>query len=338
MKCRPILLLCLLSPLLLAAKAATPPPAQTEPATATTEAPPALKAPPVREETRRSKALEEQLKRVDKETEVIWLGEGDSQFLGLFLADHSGATFANALILHDNLQHPDWPGVVHELRTVLAANGWNTLSIAMPDYRLLPQLPAGIAAPADPSATTTGTTAAPAPATDGKTAPAPQDTGPADPAAIPVEEKSVEYLPEQVPDEVDRRARAGSALLRQKSPKPMVVIAIGLSAGFAAKKAQTMLIKDIAGLVIIDPVQPRDTDFNTDLDAMDLRIPILDIAPEFFPRTDPAVRRHSAGRSRQDQFEQRIVRGARPDFPLQENAVIKAVRGWGERWFRKKKS
>lgn len=325
MKCRPILLLCLLSPMLLGAKTATPPPAQAEPAAATTEAPPVLKAPPIREETRRSKVLEEQLKRVDKETEILWLGEGDSQFLGLFLADHSGATFANALILHDNLQHPDWPGVVHELRTVLAAHGWNTLSIAMPDYRLLPQLPADTAAAADP-------TAAPSPA-----ASAPQNTAPADPAAIPAEEKSVEYLPEQVPDEVDRRARAGSELLRQKSPKPMVVIAIGLSAGFAAKKAQTMLIKDIAGLVIIDPVQPRDADFNTDLDAMDLRIPILDIAPEFFPRTDPVVRLHSAGRARQNQFEQRIVRGARPDFSTQENAVIKAVRGWGERWLRKKK-
>ncbi|NPU95429.1 MAG: DUF3530 family protein [Gammaproteobacteria bacterium] len=325
MKCRPILLLCLLSPILLGAKAATPPPAQTEPAAATTEAPPVLKAPPIREETRRSKVLEEQLKRVDKETEILWLGEGDSQFLGLFLADHSGATFANALILHDNLQHPDWPGVVHELRTALAAHGWNTLSIAMPDYRLLPQLPADTAATVDPAA-------APSPA-----ASAPQNTAPADPTAIPVEEKSVEYLPEQVPDEVDRRARAGSELLRQKSPKPMVVIAIGLSAGFAAKKAQTMLIKDIAGLVIIDPVQPRDADFNTDLDAMDLRIPILDIAPEFFPRTDPVVRLHSAGRARQNQFEQRIVRGARPDFSTQENAVIKAVRGWGERWLRKKK-
>lgn len=333
MKCRPILLLCLLSPLLLGATAATPPPAQTEPAAATTEAPPVLKAPPIREETRRSKTLEEQLKRVDKETEILWLGEGDSQFLGLFLADHSGATFANALILHDNLQHPDWPGVVHELRTVLAAHGWNTLSIAMPDYRLLPQLPADTAAAVDPAA-------APSPDKDGKAeqpAPAPQDAALADPAAIPVEEKSVEYLPEQVPDEVDRRARAGSELLRQKSPKPMVVIAIGLSAGFAAKKAQTMLIKDIAGLVIIDPVQPRDADFNTDLDAMDLRIPILDIAPEFFPRTDPVVRLHSAGRARQNQFEQRIVRGARPDFSTQENAAIKAVRGWGERWLRKKK-
>ena len=120
MKCRPILLLCLLAPTLLGAKTAAPPPAQVEPAAVTTEAPPALKAPLVREETRRSKALEEQLKQVDKETEIIWLGEGDSQFLGLFLADHSGATFANALILHDNLQHPDWPGVVHELRTALA--------------------------------------------------------------------------------------------------------------------------------------------------------------------------------------------------------------------------
>ena len=341
MKWRPILPLCLLAPLLLGAQSATPPPAQPEPTPATADTPPPLKSPPIREETRRSQNLEAQLKQVDKETEVTWLGEGDEKFLGLLLMDHSGATFANALILHDNHQHPDWPGLVHELRTQLAAHGWNTLSIAVPDYRLVPQLPAATAAPA---AATTST------ADPGKADPAnaaPPTAAPADPAAqapapapstpAAAEEKSIEFEPDKVPDEVDRRARAATTLLRQKSPKPTVIIAIGLSAGFAAKKAQTMLIQDVSGLVIIDPVQPQNTDFNTDLDAMDLRIPILDIAPEFFPRTDPEVRRHSAGRTRQDLILQRIILGASPDFYQQEGAVVKTVRGWGERWFRKRK-
>ncbi len=305
-KSQSILLACLLLGLPVAEAATTPAPPPVEAAPAATEqTPPALAMPKERAETRRSKVLEEQLKQVDKETERKWFGSGEEQFLGLYLADHSGKTFASALILHDNLQHPDWPGLVHALRTDLAAHGWNTLAIALPDYLVLPAIPT--------------------------------DPIPADNSTPLVPEKGVEYSPDQVPDLIDSRTREAIVALQEKKGGPVVVIAIGLAAGIAAKKAQSMLIQDIAGLVIIDPVQPDGSNFNTDLDAVDLRIPILDIAPEFFPRTDPEVRRHSASRTRQEQYQQRIVRGAKPDFTGQETSVIKAVRGWGERWFQREK-
>lgn len=293
------------------AKAAAKPPA-TEAATPSADtAPPAPQLPPQRAETRRSKALERQLQAVDKETERLWLGSSDDPFLGLYRADHSGNRFASALILHDNLQHPDWPGLVHHLRTGLAAHGWNTLAIALPDYQTLPALP-------PPGATSDGA-ATPA------QAPLPDLDSPL---------LDVEYSQEQVPEILGSRVKAAIDTLKQKNSGPVVVIALGLAAGMATKKAQTMLIQDIAGLVIIDPVQPDGSDFNTDLDAADLRIPILDIAPEFFPRTDPAPRRHSASRTRQRLFQQRLISGARPDFRGQESVVLKAVRGWGEQHFR----
>lgn len=336
MKCRSILLACLLFSLPAAQAANTPAPPAAEAAPATEETPPALTLPKQRAETRRSKALEEQLKQVDKESEVMWLGSGDDQFMGLFLSDHSGKTFASALILHDNLQHPDWPGLVHALRADLAAHGWNTLTIALPDYLVLPVLPPPDATeearPADDTAQSGAATATPA--KDDKPLGAPEPTIPVDDSTPLV---PVEYSAEQVPDLVDGRTREALGVLKEKNAGPVIIIAIGLSAGIAAKKAQTMLIQDIAGLVIIDPVQPEGSNFNTDLDAMDLRVPILDIAPEFFPRTDPAVRKHSAGRTRKDQYQQRIIRGARPDFRGQETTLVKAVRGWGEQWFRNRK-
>ena len=320
-----------------------PTPAPEEPAITEEAAPPALRLPPERDETRRAKALEEQLKQVDRATEITWLGEGDERFLGLYRADSSGSPFGNLLVLHDNLQHPDWPGIVRGLREDLSRHGWNTLSIAMPDYRPLPDLPP-LPAPEPPPAENEA-----APAKDEKAKPpapgkAANDTQPpseppaeSDPAAEqPAQDiyESVEYKPEQVPDVVDSRIRLGMEFLREKDPSPVVIVTIGLSAGFAAKKTQTLLIRDVAGLVLIDPVQPEGADFNTDLDALDLRIPVLDIAPQFNPRTPPGLRLANARRARHQSYEQSIVEGAQRGITGYENQVVRIERGWGERHFK----
>lgn len=341
MKIPLIVTLCLLLPLPTTAAAAKTPPAAESPV-AETAVPPPLTIPPQRAETRRGKALAEQLATIDKETEVLWLGTGDDEHLGLYRADHSGRNFASVLILHDNLQHADWPGLVRTLRRQLPAHGWNTLAIGLPDYRVIPDLPPRPQPdePAQPDPTTSAkpeTKPAAKPAAPAKPPAAASPAAAADEPAAASHDlalKDVEYTAEQVPDIIDSRVRGAIAQLKQKSPQPVVLVAIGLSAGITAKQAQTMLIKDIAGLVIIDPVQPVGSTFNTDLDAMDLRIPILDIAPEFAPRTDPALRLHGARRMQHQLYQQRIIRGAQPGFRGHETSVLKAVRGWGERWFK----
>lgn len=314
---------------------ADPPPVP-EPSQDAGAAPPPLRDPPQRRETLRSKALAEQIKRLERETEVSWLGAGESEFLALYLADHSGKTFANALILHDNQQHPDWPGLVRSLRHDLAAHGWNTLAIQLPDYLEAPVIPKDAPPPAESEAT------APPPeqAMPGAKMPGAKTTAATKPPATepepppPEEPKSVEFPLEQVPDIVDSRTRTAVGLLQQKFKGPTVIVAIGLSAAIAAKKAQTMLIADIAGIVIVDPVEPASLDFKIDLDAMDLRIPVLDIAPEFYPRSNPVLRRNSARRARHDLYEQRIIPGSQQQFPDMERSVENAIRGWGERWFK----
>lgn len=347
MNFRLILLIALL--LALPAQAVSPPkqtptPAPAEPATAAADAPPILRLPAEREETRRAKGLEQQLSQIDRATEVAWLDNGDDRFLALYRQDSSGKPFASLLILHDNRQHPDWPGIVRGLREQLSGHGWNTLSVAMPDYLPQPNLPPlpepSAADTAAPSAgMPSGAATNGKPADKGKSPPgAKPSTPPAEPAAPtapPEEEKSIEYPIEKVPDVVDERVRVGIAFLKKKDPAPVVIAAIGLPAGFAAKKTQTLLIKDVAGIVLIDPVQPEGSDFNTDLDALDLRVPILDIAPEFGPRTNPALRLANASRGRHESYQQRIIKGARTGFTGYETQIVKTVRGWGERLFKR---
>ena len=307
--------------------AVTPPAPPPTPAAQGASAPPPMTLPLERAETRRSKALADQLKETDRATAIHWLGSGDNKFLALYLPDHSGRTYANLVILPDNLQHPDWPGVVRTLRQNLAAHGWNTLAIATPDYLIQPKLP--------PLSEENPPAAAPqAPATGSKPATSPAPS-PAPAATADKPQESVEYPPEKVPDILNARVAEAIQFLNQKNKLPVVVAAIGLSAGIMAKKAQKMLIKDIAGIVLINPAQPEGSNFNTDLDAMDLRIPVLDIVPQFAPDTDPALRRHNAARIGQRQYYQRTIPGAGPSFSGVTPMVAAAVSSWGRRYYKR---
>lgn len=302
-------------------------------------APPALQLPPERAETRRARVLEEQLKQLDRDDEVLWLGEGNERFLALYRRDSSGRPFANLLLLHDNLQHPDWPGIVQGLREEMSRHGWHTLSIAVPDYLRLPKLPP-LPAPAPEPAPVP----APEDSTDNKekegetpateTPAEPQPAEPAEDASVtPVEEAApepqVEYDPEQVPEVLRTRILTALDLLRQKESAPVVVVAVGTAAGLGALSG-TLQTQDIAGLVLIDPAPVAD---QTNLEALLLPIPVLDIVPQLGPRAEPEVRRAHARRLRHEQYEQRIIDAARRDFTGLERHVVRLVRGWARRQF-----
>ena len=84
---------------------------------------------------------------VDEE-EIVWLDQ-QSQVLALWESETSGNPYGAVLILHDDGQHPDWPGTVHPLRTNLPQFGWTTLSVSMPDTanREVPARPAPTSVP-----------------------------------------------------------------------------------------------------------------------------------------------------------------------------------------------
>ena len=67
---------------------------------------------------------------------------------------------------------------------------------------------------------------------------------------------------------------------------------------------------------------------------MDLRIPVLDIVPQFNPDTDPALRRHNAQRIGQRQYSQRTIPGAGPAFSGMAPMVAAAVSSWGRHYYK----
>ncbi len=61
-----------------------------------------------------------------------WLPVGDIKVLSIYTPSETESTRGAAIILHGIGVHPDWPDVIHPLRTRLPENGWATLSVQMP--------------------------------------------------------------------------------------------------------------------------------------------------------------------------------------------------------------
>jgi pimeloyl-ACP methyl ester carboxylesterase len=86
--------------------------------------------------------------------EAEWLPVGELKVLSIYTPSEVEPARGAAIILHGIGVHPDWPDVIHPLRTRLPEAGWATLSVQMPilpneasgtDYLpLLPEVPARI--------------------------------------------------------------------------------------------------------------------------------------------------------------------------------------------------
>ena len=76
-----------------------------------------------------------------------WLVANGKRFLSIYSPAGTPDTKGAVILIHDAGQHPDWPQVIHPLRTSLASQGWMTLSLQMPvlendasEYEYLPLL------------------------------------------------------------------------------------------------------------------------------------------------------------------------------------------------------
>lgn len=67
--------------------------------------------------------------------ESIWLKANGKRFLSIYTRSFPSAlnkTKGAIIFLHGRGLHPDWPQVIHPLRTQLPDKGWTTLSLQMP--------------------------------------------------------------------------------------------------------------------------------------------------------------------------------------------------------------
>ncbi len=77
----------------------------------------------------------EALKERGDPVDVIWLESSGGRFPALYTASTKGLVKGGVLLVHDVAAHPDWPGVVHPLRSRLPDFGWHTLAMRAPAAR-----------------------------------------------------------------------------------------------------------------------------------------------------------------------------------------------------------
>ncbi|MDX1692607.1 MAG: DUF3530 family protein [Ketobacteraceae bacterium] len=318
------------------------------PAAETAAPPPPPKNPPLPLDLQRGKLLAEEFSRDnEKKASIHWFREGQKQaFLGLYTENYGREPQGYMLILHDNQQHPDWPGLVRQLRTQLPPKGWSTLAISLPvDWRLTDPPPREkdtvIVKPAEAEASDTKADKAANDTTEESSEKAPEkNAGKAaknagSPASaqpqLTYTQLSVAYPSNEIPNIIQGRIGEALQFLQARDPMPIVLVAIGTSATYAAKQVHNLRMRDIAGLVIVDPKDVEQEGFDVNSDAPGLRIPVLDLVPEFHPRSDPAARLRRARQESREVYEQQVISGADPEFTGYEDFVTKAIRGWAKR-------
>ena len=79
----------------------------------------------------REKRMAEEVEDAVLDGEVIYLKDGDHEFMAIDTEAEDEAKGA-VIILHGRGFHPNWQDTVYPLRTQLPAKGWRTLSLQMP--------------------------------------------------------------------------------------------------------------------------------------------------------------------------------------------------------------
>ncbi len=78
-----------------------------------------------------SRFWSESLRREERQSELLPLTTPAGEVLALYHHAETGALAGGVIILPDLDNHPDWPGVVQQLRMQLPRYGWSTLSLPL---------------------------------------------------------------------------------------------------------------------------------------------------------------------------------------------------------------
>lgn len=83
-------------------------------------------------DTAREQRWREQIAGALLDGETVTLKAGETEFLGIYTEQTTARPRGGVILMHGMGVHPDWPDVIHPLRTALPDHGWSTLSIQMP--------------------------------------------------------------------------------------------------------------------------------------------------------------------------------------------------------------
>jgi hypothetical protein len=160
----------------------------------------------------------------------------------------------------------------------------------------------------------------------------PADATPLNPAPhAPWRQREVEWPADQYAGEFAARLELAGGYLRQRSPLPIVTVAVGESAAWLVHQLATGTTKGIQGLVLINIAQPDHAALSLTENLAKLTLPILDLAPRYTPRHSPALRALAMRQAQRHSYEQRLLSANHAQFTDLDNQIVRAVRGWAER-------
>ncbi len=294
--------------------------------------------------------MEALAKEVDPET-LLWLGEGEDRFLGVYQEAWRTLPHGAAIVLHSDGQHPRWPQTSRVLSDNLAKHGWTSLAISLPS-----SLPETI--PDRPALSTTPEPMSTDPQTDSTQADGTSENG-QNPEDAQNMAETQEASPNSTMNEkepsnlIDPEAQAYERLmeayeyLRQQGLLNIAIICEGKSVIRAVKmiadipvpppsNPQARVAKPIAAVVSINaaPSIPNDADFNLAKAMADLNLYVLDIYVDNGEESQQFAQRRKAHAQRAGL---RVYRQQQLPLPsnklaLGENPMSKRVRGFLNRY------
>lgn len=255
------------------------------------------------------------------DTEVIWLDSEGTSHLALYQPTGSADSHGGLLILHDRETSPDWPDLVHPLRTQLTNHGWNTLSISLPDPspRRPPKRTAPVQTPDTAATNPLAVTEAP-------------DAAAGEPEANTATETSVTAVAENTtyPAIINRLIQTASEQLSNKGHTRQVIIGIGEGAVWAAAFVVQATPERNLRLIMIDPSQPENVDAPQLLALIpELNTTVLDL---YFSARRQQVqsaerRKRTALRHQKQIYKQFKINPLTDDRKRQQQWLTRQVRG-----------
>lgn len=231
----------------------------------------------------------------------LTLPVGDTTIDATLIPDRSGRAYGKVLILHDNNDGIDSPGLINTLRLGLPDAGWTTMTVAM-SY---PHKASVYLAPTAASA------AQPKVAASDATASLPEEN---------TEQEAEANDDIQLPPDNAARVSAALAYLNARQSGTTVILAVGEAAKLADALAGQLGEK--GGLIWIRP--------DIELSDIPAIMPILDIASTLPGRINKQARARRVFMQQQqvEEYAQRRISGAGYRFYGFEQRVLNYVRGW----------
>ncbi len=252
-------------------------------------------------------------------SDMIWLtpAQGDT-FLLLSKADETGENKGTLLLLPDNHQHANWPGLLRHLRTQLPTQGWTTLAITLPPLNIETQKSESQKT-SEPSLSKKDAA---------KTANQPE-------TASSVAVNTDAGLADFIKQSQLRFERSLLFIQEQKLPGKLIIVAIGTSASawFGAMQ-QGYQPTQLDGIILIDAYQPfpdPNLDISNETIKLAAKIPVTDIFQTEHPHIQQMQQRqqraqqqhakHYSAKPLPPTFRQLDLRFSEPELILIEKRI-----------------